>query len=84
MESFFRFPKEYSSIVLGLNDLINNYALENSKKMLNKVVPVLILGESDKENKYIPMSILTNVCTAANRGNINFQVCNCSSICCKW
>ena len=36
-----------------LNELINKYALENNKNMLDKVVPVLILGESDKCGKYM-------------------------------
>ncbi|MBQ2872831.1 MAG: tRNA (N6-isopentenyl adenosine(37)-C2)-methylthiotransferase MiaB [Bacilli bacterium] len=36
-----------------LNELINKYALEANKKMLDKIVSVLILGESDKENKYM-------------------------------
>ena len=36
-----------------LNELINKYALESNMKMLNKSVPVLILGESDKENKFM-------------------------------
>lgn len=34
-----------------LNELINKYALESNKKMLNKIVPVLLLGDSDKEGK---------------------------------
>ena len=36
-----------------LNELINKYALESNMKMLDRVVPVLILGESDKKNKYM-------------------------------
>ena len=36
-----------------LNELINNYALESNQKMLNKIYQVLILGESDKDNKYM-------------------------------
>ena len=36
-----------------LNELINKYALESNKKMLDRVVPVLILGESDKRGKYM-------------------------------
>lgn len=34
-----------------LNALINKYALENNQKYLGQVVPVLIEGPSDKENK---------------------------------
>ena len=34
-----------------LNELVNKYALENNQKYLNKVVPVLIEGPSDKEGK---------------------------------
>ena len=36
-----------------LNELINKYALESNKKMLDKIVPVLILGESDKKDKFM-------------------------------
>ena len=36
-----------------LNELINKYALESNQKMKDKVVDVLIVGESDKENKYM-------------------------------
>ena len=36
-----------------LNELINKYALESNKKMLDKTYDVLILGESDKDNKYM-------------------------------
>ena len=36
-----------------LNELINKYALESNKRMLDRVVPVLILGESDKKNKFM-------------------------------
>jgi len=36
-----------------LNELINKYALESNKRMLDRVVPVLILGESDKKDKYM-------------------------------
>ena len=34
-----------------LNELINKYALESNQKMLDKTVSVLILGDSDKEDK---------------------------------
>lgn len=33
-----------------LNELINKYALENNKKLLNKTVKVLVEGPSDKNN----------------------------------
>jgi len=36
-----------------LNELINKYAFEANKKMENKVYNVLILGKSDKDNKYM-------------------------------
>ena len=36
-----------------LNELINKYALESNKRMLEKTVPVLILGESGKDNKFM-------------------------------
>ena len=47
-----------------LNELINKYALESNKKMKDKVYDVLILGESDKDNKYMgytPNMKLVNV-----------------------
>ena len=34
-----------------LNELINKYALDANMKMVGKSVPVLILGDSDKEDK---------------------------------
>ena len=36
-----------------LNELINKYALDANMRMLDKDVDVLILGESDKENKFM-------------------------------
>ena len=39
-----------------LNALINKYALESNKKMLDKTVDVLITGESDKKGKYMGYS----------------------------
>ena len=36
-----------------LNELINKYALESNKKMMDKVYDVLILGKSDKDDKYM-------------------------------
>lgn len=35
-----------------LNELINKYALMNNQKYLNQVVPVLIEGPSEKQDKY--------------------------------
>jgi len=34
-----------------LNEVVNKYALENNKKYIGRVVPVLIEGPSDKNNK---------------------------------
>lgn len=39
-----------------LNELINKYALESNKKMLDKMVDVLITGESLKKGKYMGYS----------------------------
>ena len=39
-----------------LNELINKYALESNKKMLDKTVDVLITGESLKTGKYMGYS----------------------------
>jgi len=36
-----------------LNDLINKYALMANEKMINKVVNVLVLGPSDKEERFM-------------------------------
>lgn len=36
-----------------LNQLVNKYALASNKKMKDKVVSVLIVGESDKKGKYM-------------------------------
>ena len=47
-----------------LNELINNYALEANKKMIDRVEPVLMLGDSDKRDKcmgYTPNMKLVNV-----------------------
>ena len=46
-------PEEKKERLARLNELINKYALLSNKKMLNKVYDVLILGESDKDNKYM-------------------------------
>ena len=39
-----------------LNELINKYALESNKKMLDKTVDVLVTGESLKKGKYMGYS----------------------------
>ena len=39
-----------------LNELINKYALESNKKMMDKTVDVLITGESDKKDRYMGYS----------------------------
>ncbi len=36
-----------------LNELINKYALESNQKMLNNTYNVLLIGESDKKNKFM-------------------------------
>ena len=36
-----------------LNEIINKYANQNNQKYLNKIVPVLIEGPSEKEDKYM-------------------------------
>ena len=42
--------KEKEKRLYKLNELINKYALENNKKMLNKTVKVLVEGPSDKND----------------------------------
>ncbi|MGN0993439.1 MAG: tRNA (N6-isopentenyl adenosine(37)-C2)-methylthiotransferase MiaB [Bacilli bacterium] len=41
--------KEKEQRLYKLNDLINKYALENNKKLENKIVPVLVEAKSEKE-----------------------------------
>lgn len=41
--------KEKEQRLYKLNDLINKYALENNKKLENKILPVLVEAKSDKE-----------------------------------
>ena len=57
-----------------LNGLINKYALESNKKMLNKIVSVLILGESDKKDKFMGytdnMKLVNVVCDKELVGKI--------------
>ena len=57
-----------------LNDLINKYALEANKKMVDKVVQVLILGESDKQDKFMGytdnMKLVNVVCDKELVGKI--------------
>ena len=57
-----------------LNELINKYALESNKKMLGKVYDVLILGESDKLDKYMGytenMKLVNVKCNAEYVGKI--------------
>lgn len=57
-----------------LNELVNKYALENNQKYLNKIVPVLIEGESEKKGKlfgYTDTMKLVNVeTTKENIGKI--------------
>lgn len=42
-------PEEKEQRLYRLNDLINKYALENNKKLENKIVKVLVEAPSDKE-----------------------------------
>ena len=43
--------KEKEERLQQLNTLVNKYSLENNQKYIDKIVPVLITGESDKNNK---------------------------------
>ena len=45
--------EEKKARLAKLNELINKYALESNKEMMGKNYNVLILGESDKDNKYM-------------------------------
>lgn len=42
--------KEKEQRLHELNQIVNKYSLENNEKLLNKVVPVLIQGISEKDN----------------------------------
>ena len=42
--------EEKESRLQRLNELVNKYSLESNQKLLNKIVPVLILGYSEKDN----------------------------------
>jgi len=57
-----------------LNELINKYALESNKKMVDKIVQVLILGESDKQDKFMGytdnMKLVNVVCDKELVGKI--------------
>lgn len=57
-----------------LNELINKYALESNKKMKDKVFDVLILGKSDKDNKFMGytdnMKLVNVKCDASYVGKI--------------
>lgn len=51
--------KEKEERLQRLNTIINKYSLENNQKLLDKVVPVLIQGISEKEQiKYMAILIL--------------------------
>ncbi len=45
--------EEKKARLAKLNKLVNKYALEANKKMKGKICNVLILGPSDKDNKYM-------------------------------
>ena len=57
-----------------LNELVNKYALENNMKMVEKIEPVLILGESEKEGKFMGytrnMKLVNVVCDEELVGKI--------------
>ena len=56
--------EEKKTRLARLNELINKYALESNQKMQDKVYEVLIIGPSDKDNKYMgytPNMKLVNV-----------------------
>ena len=58
-----------------LNEIVNKYSKESNEKMLNKVVPVLLIGESEKDKTkcygYTDTMKLVNVdCDKKEIGNI--------------
>ena len=57
-----------------LNELINKYALESNEKMQDKIYNVLILGPSDKEEKYMGytenMKLVNVLCDESYVGKI--------------
>ena len=58
-----------------LNEIVNKYSKESNEKMLNKVIPVLLIGESEKDKTkcygYTDTMKLVNVdCDKKEIGNI--------------
>lgn len=45
--------EEKDNRLAKLNEVVNQYSLQNNKKLENKVVPVLVLGTSEKDHKKI-------------------------------
>ena len=46
------FLKEKEERLQRLNKVVNKYFLENNKKLLERVVPVLVEGNSEKKDMY--------------------------------
>ena len=69
-----QYPEEKEQRLYHLNEVVNKYANFNNQEYLNKVVPVLIEGSSDKEGMlmgYTDTMKLVNVkCSKDNIGKI--------------
>ena len=59
-----------------LNDLINKYALENNKKLENKIVPVLVESKSDKEGYLMGYSDTNKLVNLKGPENIIGKIVN--------
>ena len=59
-----------------LNDLINKYALENNKKLENKIVPVLVEAKSDKEGYLMGYSDTNKLVNLKGPDNIIGKIVN--------
>ena len=59
-----------------LNDLINKYALENNKKLENKIVPVLVESKSDKEGYLMGYSDTNKLVNLKGPDNIIGKIVN--------
>ena len=45
--------KEKEERLQRLNKLVNDFSLKSNKKLLNKIVKVLVLGESEKDSNKV-------------------------------
>lgn len=68
--------KEKEQRLYKLNDLINKYALENNKKLENKILPVLVEAKSDKEGYLMGYSDTNKLINLKGPENIIGKIVN--------